>query len=57
MSNDSQNKEGQLIKEEQQKKRSRLSYAVRRLLRKGITGILLLDKFITVIQFILDYLG
>ncbi|MFI9376319.1 hypothetical protein [Streptomyces parvulus] len=57
MSNDSQNKEGQLIKEEQQKKRSRLSYAVRRRLRKGIIGILLLDKFIRVIQFILDYLG
>jgi hypothetical protein len=56
MSNDSQNKEGQLVEEEQQK-RSRLSCAVRRLLRKGITGIVLLDKFITVIHFILDYLG
>ncbi|WP_395576584.1 hypothetical protein [Streptomyces sp. BK79] len=57
MSNDSQNKEGQLIKREQQKKLSRPSYTARGLLRKGLTGILLLDKFITVIQFILDYLG
>ncbi|MET9282550.1 hypothetical protein ABZY01_32410 [Streptomyces anthocyanicus] len=57
MSNNSQNRESQLIKEEQQKKRSRLSYAARRLLRKGITGILFLDKVITVIQLILDYLG
>ncbi|WP_181384387.1 hypothetical protein [Streptomyces sp. NWU49] len=57
MSNNSQNKEGQPIKEEQQKKRSRLCYAARRLLKKGIIGIFLLDKFITVIQFILDYLG
>ncbi|WP_192342418.1 hypothetical protein [Streptomyces sp. VITNK9] len=58
MSNDSQNKEGQLSKEEQQKKkRSRPRYTARELLRKGLTGIALLNRFITVIEYILDYLG
>lgn len=58
MSNESQNKEGQLIKEEQQKKKhGRLRDAVRRLFRKGITGIFVLSNFITVIEFILDHLG
>ncbi|WMI61976.1 hypothetical protein RBH85_36580 (plasmid) [Streptomyces rochei] len=57
MSNDSQNKEGQLSKEEQQKKRSKPRYTARELLRKGLTGIALLNRFITVIEYILDYLG
>ncbi|MFE6357591.1 hypothetical protein ACFVOO_32585 [Streptomyces rochei] len=57
MSNDSKNKEGQLSKEEQQKKHSRPRYTARELLRKGLTGIALLNRFITVIEYILDYLG
>ncbi|MGW5505997.1 hypothetical protein [Streptomyces rochei] len=57
MSNDSQNKEGQLSKEEQQKKRSWPRYTARELLRKGLTGIALLNRFITFIEYILDYLG